>query len=107
MKHYLLVYELAPDYLERRGPLRDEHLDLAWEAHERGDLILAGALADPVDHAVLFFQGDSPSAAESFAEKDPYVVNGLVTNWYVREWTTVVGDNPAVDLGTSTRKHSV
>jgi uncharacterized protein len=90
--HYLLMYDLAPDYLERRGQYRDAHLALAWQAVERGDLLLAGALAEPVDHALLLFRGDSPAAAEAFAAADPYVAHGLVTSWRVRPWTTVVGD---------------
>jgi uncharacterized protein len=90
--HYLLMYDLAPDYLERRGQYRDAHLALAWQAVERGDLLLAGALAEPVDHALLLFRGDSPAAAEAFAAADPYVAHGLVTAWRVRPWTTVVGD---------------
>lgn len=90
--HYLLIYELAPDYLERRGTYRDEHLELAWKAHERGELVLGGAVQEPVDTAILFFQGDSPEAAERFAEEDPYVKNGLVLKWKVRPWMTVVGE---------------
>ena len=90
--HYLLFYETAPDYLERRVQFRAEHLTLAWQAHARGELILGGALADPADSAVLFFQGDSPDVAARFAEADPYVLNGLVTRWHVRPWLTVVGD---------------
>jgi len=89
--HFLLMYELAPDYLARRGEFRDEHLQLAWDAQERGEIVIAGALADPADTAVLLFSGDSPEAAERFARADPYVTNGLVTNWRVRQWTTVVG----------------
>ncbi|MBD3161060.1 MAG: hypothetical protein GF328_03070 [Candidatus Latescibacteria bacterium] len=89
--HYLLLYDLAPDYLEWRAALREEHLALAWRAHERGELVLGGALADPVDRAVLLFQGDSPAPAERFAETDPYVREGIVTAWRVRPWTTVVG----------------
>ena len=91
--HFLLFYEVAPDYLERRAQFRAEHLSLAWEAHARGDLLLAGALADPVDGGVLLFRGDSPVVAERFAHADPYVRNGLVTRWRVRPWTTVVGDD--------------
>jgi uncharacterized protein YciI len=93
--HYLLLYEAAPDYLERRPAFRNEHLALAWKAHERGELILAGALADPVDGAVFLFQGTSPAAAEAFAGADPYVKNGLIKSWRVRPWTTVVGDGAA------------
>lgn len=94
--HYLLMYDVVPDYPERRTLYRDEHLALARAAHARGELILAGALADPVDGAVLLFEGDSPGVAERFAESDPYVRNGIVTGWRVRPWTTVVGDKPAV-----------
>ena len=93
--HFLLIYELAPDYLERRGEFRNEHLTLAWEAQERGELFLAGALAEPADGAVLVFESDSPEVAERFAEADPYVRNGLVTGWRVRPWTTVVGKDAA------------
>lgn len=96
--HYLLIYELADDYLKRRGDYRAQHLQLAREAHARGELVLAGALDEPADKAVLFFKGDTPAAAESFAKADPYVANGLVRAWAVRRWNTVVGDNPAIKL---------
>jgi uncharacterized protein len=86
--HYLLIYELAPDYLERRGAYRNEHLKLAWQAE---GIVLGGALADPTDRAMLLFEGDSPEAATRFAKADPYVKNGLVKRWEVRPWTTVVG----------------
>ena len=89
---YLLFYEVAPDYLARRGAFRAEHLALAWAAQANGDLVLAGALANPPDGAVFHFRGDSPRAAERFVQSDPYVRNGLVTRWRIREWTTVVGD---------------
>lgn len=86
--HYLLMYELAPDYLERRAAFRTDHLKLAWATE---GLIAGGALNEPVDRAVLLFEGDSPAAAERFANADPYVKNGLVKRWEVRPWTTVVG----------------
>jgi uncharacterized protein YciI len=96
--HYLLFYELAPDYMDRRPPLRPAHLAYARDAVARGELVLGGALADPPDRAVLLFKGDSPEAAERFPVSDPYVLQGLVTRWYVREWTTVVGPDAAVHL---------
>jgi uncharacterized protein YciI len=89
--HYLLIYELAPDYLKRRPEFRNEHLALAWQASERGELVMAGALADPVDEAILLFDSSSPEVAERFAAVDPYVKNSLVKRWRVRPWTTVVG----------------
>lgn len=99
--HYLLFYELASDYLERRAALRDEHLALAWQAYERGELLLGGALADPLDGAILLFQGQSPAVAEQFATADPYVRHGLVTAWRVRAWTTVVGEAAATPVRPS------
>jgi uncharacterized protein len=92
MKHFLLFYELAANYLERRPEFRSGHLMHAWDAHGRGELVVAGALTNPPDRAVLMFKGEDPSAAEAFARADPYVINGLVRHWHVREWTTVVGD---------------
>ena len=93
--HYLLFYEVGEDYVSRRAEFREAHLEKAWQAVERGELVLGGALAHPVDGAVLLFTGDSPEVAESFARADPYVTSGLVRRWYVREWTTVVGENAA------------
>ena len=96
--HYLLIYDLSPDYLERRGQYRSEHLKLAWDAVAKGDLLVGGALSDPTDNAILLFQGDSPAAAEAFVAADPYVKNGLVKSWRVRPWTTVVGDMAATPV---------
>ncbi|WNO53900.1 YciI-like protein [Stakelama saccharophila] len=98
MAHFLLIYDLAPDYLERRAALRDEHLTLAWEAADRGELVLGGALDEPVDRAVLLFQGDDPDVAARFAAADPYVTQGLVTHWQVRRWTTVIGKDAATPV---------
>lgn len=89
--HTILFYELVDDYLQRRAALREEHLEKARQSLNRGDLVLAGALADPVDQAMLLFRGDSTEAAEAFAKADPYVKNGLVKSWRVRKWTTVIG----------------
>jgi uncharacterized protein YciI len=96
--HYLLFYEVADDYLSRRAVFRQAHLELACKASDRGELILGGALANPADGAVLLFKGDSPEAAERFALADPYVMNGLVKRWYVREWTTVAGRDAATPV---------
>ena len=96
--HYLLFYEAGPDYAERRKPFRDAHLAHARAAVRKGQLVLGGAFANPVDGAVLLFRDDSPAAAEQFAQSDPYVLNGVVRRWYVREWTTVVGEAAETQL---------
>lgn len=96
--HYLLFYEVGEDYVSRRAEFRNAHLQKAWEASERGELVLAGALANPMDGAVLLFRGDSPQVAEKFARADPYVTSGAVKRWHVREWTTVAGEDAATPI---------
>jgi uncharacterized protein len=96
--HYLLIYDVSHDYVERRAEFRSAHLKLAWDSHARGELVLGGALSDPTDGAILMFQGDSPAAAEDFARNDPYVTNGIVTRWRVRPWITVVGAGAATPV---------
>jgi uncharacterized protein YciI len=91
MNHYLLFYEVVADYVERRAPLREAHLALARAAVARGELLLGGALADPIDEAVLLFRAPGPEVAEAFARADPYVTSGIVTSFRVRPRTTVGG----------------
>jgi uncharacterized protein YciI len=96
--HYLLFYEFGDDYLARRQQFRSAHLDMAWTSSEKGELVLGGALANPVDGALLLFKGGSREIAEDFARADPYVTNGIVKRWYVREWTTVVGEGSSTPV---------
>lgn len=90
-KHFILFYQYAPDYLERRGALRPAHFKHAQASLARDELQLGGAYADPADGAALIFKASSRDVVEDFARNDPYVLNGLVTSWRVREWTTVAG----------------
>jgi len=90
--HYLLIYDLVDDYMERRKEDGNEHMRLAWESYERGEMVLGGALIEPVDQGLYLFKGDSPAVAELFAQHDSYVRRGLVKSWKVRPWMTVVGD---------------
>jgi uncharacterized protein YciI len=96
MSHFVLTYELAPDYLERRSQFRSQHLQFAWEASDRGELMLAGAVGEPPESALLLFTDQN--AAEAFARSDPYVREGLITKWRVRPWTTVVGEGCATPV---------
>lgn len=93
MGHFLLRYELAPDYLDRRPGFRDVHLALAWAAVDRGELLLGGAVGDPIESALLLFT--DADAARAFAQADPYVTQGLVSGWRVDRWNTVVGAEAA------------
>jgi uncharacterized protein YciI len=91
MKYYVLFYYVVADFLSRRAQYREKHLLLAQEANRRGQLILAGALADPTDGALLVFRASDRAVVEDFARSDPYVTNGLVSRWEVRAWAVVVG----------------
>src|SRR5216683_2064240 len=103
MNYYALLYDLVDDMVTRRVPFREEHMRLARESRERGELVLAGALTEPVDRALLVFQVDDKSKVESFARKDPYVVNGLAKKWEVRPWNVVVGnEQPASSIDAAT-----
>ena len=104
--HYLLFYDVGEDYVARRAEFRAAHLEKAWEASARGELVLGGALANPVDGAVLLFKGDSPEVAERFARADPYVTGGAVKRWYVREWMTVAGQDAAKPIRPGTANAS-
>lgn len=93
--HYVLIYETTADYLERRGQYRAEHLALAWQWAETGELLLGGAMGEPVERAMLLFACDSPEVPANFARLDPYVRHGLVAHWRVMPWHTVVGEGAA------------
>jgi uncharacterized protein len=88
--YYILFYKTVENYTEKRKPFRELHLAYAKASQKRGELFLAGALTEPADSAVLVFKGDSPKAAEEFAKNDPYVLNGLIKEWNVRQWNVVI-----------------
>ena len=89
--YLVLEYDLVDDYLERRQEFREDHLGLARTAHDRGDLVLAGALAEPSDRALLVWATEDEAVVEAFAQNDPYVLNGLVRTWRIRPWNVVIG----------------
>jgi uncharacterized protein len=88
---FLREYDLVADYLERRSKFREDHLALATEAAQRGDLVLGGALADPADRAILVWRVTDQGIVDEFVRADPYVINGLVRSWSIRSWTVVIG----------------
>jgi uncharacterized protein YciI len=94
MPYFALIYDVVEDFVDKRTPFRPAHLKEVRESHGRGELIMAGALADPAG-ALLVFRAQDKSIAERFAKNDPYVKEGLVKNWKVRPWTVVVGQDPS------------
>ncbi|MBA3272166.1 MAG: hypothetical protein H0T71_16800 [Acidobacteria bacterium] len=95
MPYFVLFYETVDDYVTKRAEYRPQHFELAREAHARGELLLAGALADPADGALLIFRSPDRASVEAFATRDPYVIHGLIRKWEVRPWTVVIGNDPA------------
>jgi uncharacterized protein YciI len=90
MPYFALFYHVVDNFISRRAPFRQEHLRLVGAAHDRGEIVMAGALADPPDLALLVFQGHDRTIAVDFAARDPYVTQGLVAKVEVRPWTVVV-----------------
>lgn len=79
--HQLLTYHYVEDVLARRGPHRPGHLGLIDAWREEGRLVVAGAVGDPPRRAMFLFSEDAD--LEAFRAADPYVANGLVTDWAV------------------------
>jgi uncharacterized protein len=90
MKYFALFYEVIEGFVEKRMPFREEHLRLVRETHARGEIVMAGALGDPPEGALLVFRASSSAVAEEFAGRDPYVRQGLVAGWKVKPWAVVV-----------------
>ena len=101
MNYYALFYEVVDDFVARRAPFREEHLRLASQAQDRGEIVLAGALAEPADRALIVFRVEDKSIVEAFVRKDPYVINGLVKKWEVRPWTVVVGNEKPISTAAA------
>jgi uncharacterized protein len=86
---YVLLYESA-DNVAAKAPAQFPAHKARYEAfHARGDLLMLGTFADPQrDGSMAIFR--TREAAEEFATGDPFVVNGVVRNWQVREWNEVL-----------------
>ena len=95
MKHFALMYDVVDGFVDKRMQFRPAHLELIREAHASGDLVVAGALGDPPDGALLVFRAENADVVERFAKADPYVTGGLVTRWSVRPWNVVIGAAPS------------
>lgn len=86
---WVLKYQYVPDIVERRAPLRDEHLALLRAGYEAGDVIRAGATGEPPTGALFVFR--TREAAEAYVEADPYGEAGLVVRHRIEPWTLVIG----------------
>jgi uncharacterized protein len=82
---YVLLYESADDLLTKAPLHFAAHSARGQEFHERGSLIAYGPFADPqAEGSMAVFT--TREAAEEFARGDPFVLNGVVRGWQIREW---------------------
>ena len=91
MGYYILFYKTSETYIKDREPHRALHLEHAKKAQETGNLLLAGALEEPADQAMLVFKTDQRAQVEDFAKNDPYVLHGVVKHWAISPWKVVMG----------------
>ncbi len=94
MPYFVLTYDVVDDFVDKRTPFRPAHLQEVRNAHQRGDLVMAGALGEPAE-ALLVFRVSDRAVVENFATNDPYVKSGIVKAWKIRPWTVVVGQDPS------------
>jgi uncharacterized protein len=85
--HYILFYDYVEDIIDARVPHRDAHMNVIRAGKDDGRIVMAGPLGDPPHGAAIVFK--DRAAAEAFPESDPYVANGLVTEWRVDSWAVV------------------
>ena len=88
--HHCLFYDYVEDVLEKRAPLRDDHLALAREWKDDGRIVMAGALGNPPHGALFVFLVDDPAQVDEFVNADPYVAGGIVTGHRVVPWNVVI-----------------
>jgi len=88
---FLVTYRYVPGMEERRTPHRPAHLEWISELHTAGRLLLAGALLDPVDSAVLVFRAPDAYTLRQLLLADPYARANLIVEVSVRPFGLVVG----------------
>ena len=88
--HHCLFYDYVEDVVEKRAPLRADHLALAREWKDDGRIVMAGALGNPPHGALFVFKVEDPAQIEQFVDADPYVSGGIVTGHRVVPWNVVI-----------------
>jgi uncharacterized protein YciI len=92
MTLYVTFYETGPDALDLIPVHYPAHKTRVEEFAARGDLLMVGTFADPIEEgSMAVFR--SRDAAEEFVAGDPFVTSGAVGNWYLREWNEVLTEH--------------
>jgi uncharacterized protein len=88
VQRYVVFYESADDVMSKAPAVYPRHLARLKEFRDRGDLLLVGTFGDPqVEGSMAVF--GSREAAEEFVSDDPFVSEGVVKAWTLREWDEV------------------
>jgi hypothetical protein len=96
--HYLLRYSYVEDIDALRAPYRDQHLSDLWAEADAGRVVIAGGAGEPVSEGIIVWDVDDPQVIHDFAERDAYMTAGLITEYDVVPWRTVVGDDAQTPL---------
>jgi len=86
---YVLFYESAENVAANAPPHFPAHKERLDRFHERGELLMVGTFGDPqTQGSMSVFR--SRQAAEEFASRDPFVLNGVVRSYEIRDWDEVL-----------------
>ena len=86
---YVLLYESADDVASKAPPQFPAHKARLDEFHARGDLLMVGTFGDPqAQGSMAVFR--TREAAQEFVRDDPFVVNGVVRSYEIRDWDEVL-----------------
>jgi uncharacterized protein len=90
---YVVFYESADDVAAKAPAHFPAHAERLHEFHDRGDLLSVGTFANPQEEgSMAIFR--TREAAEEFIAGDPFVLNGVVRSWVLREWNDMFAADP-------------
>ncbi|GAA4590933.1 hypothetical protein GCM10023194_48920 [Planotetraspora phitsanulokensis] len=85
---YVMFYDSGDDVASKSPAHFAAHRARLDEFHDQGTLLMVGTFGDPQNEGSMAVF-TTREAAEEFAREDPFVLNGVVRNWYVREWNEI------------------
>ena len=88
---FVTSYESIDEIMAREPEALAAHLARSKEWHARGTFLMAGAFLDKQEGPISTMGVlTTREAAEEFARGDPFVLNGMVSKWYIREWANIL-----------------
>ena len=85
MTKYVLLYESAENVAEKAPVHFPAHSERLQRFHRDGSLLMVGPFGDPQNEGSMAIFA-TREAAEDFIAEDPFVLNGVVRGWQIREW---------------------